>query len=281
MSPVLLTRPSTPSASSTMSDLSTESSLSMDSVSEALKLIIISSDDDEQPPPGHYSRWQKERSATMSTGASQAEATRGADVNTVPSTPLKKGRSATMSTDGSQAEATRVVDANTAPPLSPFQPPAFSPQRPREPWATMQSTGRPDGFYAVMNGRIMGVFDSWNLTEGSFSGFTHQSYRKFPSLTDAITTWEDSWKNEEIGYPADRQSNQRRLGAEWVRTQRHLTPQFYWVVVKGDFPGVYTNFECALHSAGVQQCEVVVTRDINIATRLFDDLMQCGEVVVV
>ncbi|PBK64389.1 hypothetical protein ARMSODRAFT_1023254 [Armillaria solidipes] len=234
MCPVPLARSSTPVSSSTMSDLSTESSLSMDSVSEALTLIVISSDDDdEQPPPGRYSR-------------------------------RKKGRSATAVTRGSQTSATRAADANTALPPSPFQHPTLSPQRPRQPRATMRLTGQPDGFYVVMNGRIMGVFDSWNLTEGSFSGFAHQSYRKFPSLSEAVAVWEDTWMNQEIGYPADRRSNQRRFGAEW-----------------GDFPGVYTDFERALHSAGVQRCEVVVTRDIDIADRLFDDFMQCGEVVVV
>ncbi|KAK0215111.1 hypothetical protein IW262DRAFT_1465908 [Armillaria fumosa] len=44
--------PSTPSVS-TNSEFGTESSLSIDSLMEALSVIIISSDDDEKTPPCH------------------------------------------------------------------------------------------------------------------------------------------------------------------------------------------------------------------------------------
>ncbi len=128
-------------------------------------------------------------------------------------------------------------------------------ERACQPRATMRSTGHGDGFYVVMNGRIMGVFNSWYgeetysslllnclqgiLLRGRILASPHQSYRKFPSLRDALVTWDETWSNQEIGYPADRHSNQSRYGPEWVRSQQHITAKLYWVVVKGHVPGLY------------------------------------------
>ncbi|KAK0215116.1 hypothetical protein IW262DRAFT_1465915 [Armillaria fumosa] len=170
---------------------------------------------------------------------------------------------------------------HNAPPISWYQHPTLSAQPPRQPRVTMRSAGHPDSFYVVMNGRIMGVFDSWNLMEGSFYGFPHQSYWKFPTLDDAIAAWNDAWTNQEIGYPADRRSNQCRFGPEWVRLQQHLTPKFYWLVMKGHSPGIYTVFDEALDAAGVTWYEVVITWDPSMASHLFKDLEQSQEVTVI
>ncbi|KAK0474994.1 hypothetical protein EDD18DRAFT_1367413 [Armillaria luteobubalina] len=272
--------PSTPSVS-TNSEFGTESSLSIDSLTEALSVIVISSDDDEKTPPcrprvhkGKCTAAPKVSPPPTLAIPHQYGIPKGSrrDESTMPrSSPLLSSISPTS------ASPLR----RNAPPTSWYQHPTLSAQPPRQPRVTMRSAGYPNGCYVVTNGRIMGVFDSWNLTEGSFSGFPHQSYRKFPTLDDAIAAWNDAWTNQEIGFPADRRSNQCRFGPEWVRSQRHLTPKFYWLVVKGRSPGIYTVFDEALDAAGVTWYEVVVTWDSSMASRLFKDFEQSQEVTVI
>ncbi|KAK0489899.1 hypothetical protein EDD18DRAFT_1358864 [Armillaria luteobubalina] len=273
-------RPSTPSVS-TNSEFGTESSLSIDSLTEALSVIVISSDDDEKMPPCHPRVHKGKHTAAPKVSPPPTSAIphqygipKGSrcDESTMPrSSPLLSSISPTSASP---------LQRN-APPISWYQHPTLSAQPPRQPRVTMRSAGYPDGIYVVTNGRIMGIFDSWNLMEGSFSGFPHQSYHKFPTLDDAIAAWNDAWTNQEIGYPADRRSNQCRFGPEWVRSQRRLTPKFYWLVVKGRSPGIYTVFDEALDAAGVTWYEVVVMRDSSMASRLFKDFEQSQEVTVI
>ncbi|PBK86312.1 hypothetical protein ARMGADRAFT_1086783 [Armillaria gallica] len=154
-------------------ELSTESSLSTDSLGDSLSLrLIIIDSDDEEPPMSPKASWNPGRKyrPVGSKPVSHENMTPAASLPTGPDTPVSREQAC-------------------------------------QPRATMRLAGHGDGFYVVMNGRIMGVFNSWNLTEGSYSGFPHQSYRKFPSLRDALVTWDETWSNQEIGYPADHRSN--------------------------------------------------------------------------
>ncbi|KAK0436352.1 hypothetical protein EV421DRAFT_1907969 [Armillaria borealis] len=231
-------------------ELSTESSLSTDSLGDSLSLrLIIIDSEDEEPLRAPKTFWNPGRKCR-------------------PVGP--KPFSEPVSPDNLR-HSTSLPTPHTT----------LSKEHTCQPQATMRSEGHGDGFYVIMNGCIMGVFDLWNLTEGSYSGFPHQSYRKFLSLRHALAVWDKTWLNQEIGYPVDRHSNQSRYGPEWVRSQRHVTTKFYWVVVKGHIPGLYNTFDEAVLGVGEELCEVVVTRDEDIASRLFNDFTSSKEVVSV
>ncbi|KAK0472819.1 hypothetical protein EDD18DRAFT_1118146 [Armillaria luteobubalina] len=115
---------------------------------------------------------------------------------------------------------------------------------------------------------MLGMAEIRNLTEGSFLGVPHQSYRKFPTLDDAIATWNDAWTNQDIGYPADCHSNQSRYGPAWVMSQQRLTHMFYWLIVKGWSPGIYTVFEDALNATGVAWISSIPMSMINDLSRV-------------
>ncbi len=108
-------------------ELSTESSLSTDSLGDSLslRLIIIDSDDEEPPtsPKASQNPGRKGR-PVGSKPISHKNPTHAASLPTGPNTPVSRERAC-------------------------------------QPWATMRSAGHGDGFYVVMNGRIMGVFNSW------------------------------------------------------------------------------------------------------------------------
>ncbi|PBK82633.1 hypothetical protein ARMGADRAFT_1038426 [Armillaria gallica] len=202
-----------------VTELSTENSLSIDSLEDSLSLrLIIIDSDDEEPLMSPKASWNPGRKGRPvgSKPVSHKNPMHAASLPTGPDTPVSR-----------------------------------------------EQACHGDGFYVVMNGHIMEVFNSWygkemNLTEGSYSGFPHQSYCKFPSLRDALVTWDETWSNQEIRYPADRCSNQSQYGPEW----------FYWVVVKGHVSGLYNTFDEAVLGAGDEMHEVVVTWDEDIASHL-------------
>ncbi|PBK94306.1 hypothetical protein ARMGADRAFT_1029446 [Armillaria gallica] len=212
----------------TTSELSTESSLSTDSLGDSLSLrLIIIDSDDEEPPMSPKVSWNPGRKGRPvgSKPVSHENLMHAASLPTGPDTPVSREWAC-------------------------------------QPQVTMRLAGHGDGFYVIMNGHIMGVFNSWYCKE-----------------MDALVTWDETWSNQEIGYPADCHSNQSWYGPEWVRSQRHITAKFYWVVVKGHIPGLYNTFDKAVLGAGDGMCEVVVTQDEDIASRLFDDFTSSEDVV--
>ncbi|KAK0479036.1 hypothetical protein EDD18DRAFT_1114001 [Armillaria luteobubalina] len=200
-----------------ISEFGTESSLSIDSLMEALSVIVISSDDDEKMPPccprvhkGKHTAAPKVSPPPTSAIPHQYGIPKGSrhDESTMPrSSPLL---SSISPTSASPLRRNALL-------TSWYQHPTLSAQPPCQPQVTMR-----------------------NLMEGSFSGFPHQSYRKFPTLDDAIAAWNDAWTNQEIGFPADL-------------------------------------FDKALNAAGVTWYEVVVTWDSSMASHLFKDFEQSQE----
>ncbi|KAK0493727.1 hypothetical protein EDD18DRAFT_1356179 [Armillaria luteobubalina] len=257
--------------------LSTESSLSTDSLSEALSVIIIS-DDDKDPPLRHIKTCKAKHPIAAPTvfPAVIAAPTWYHKSNVSLHDESTTPKPSSLSSSPSPCTSGPSFQCN-AQQMGGYQHPALPLQCPHQPRVMMRATGCRNGFYVIMNGRTMGVFDAWNLTEGSFLGVPHQSYRKFPTLDDAIATW----TNQEIGYQADRHSNQSCYGPVWVMSQQCLTHTFYWLVVKGWSPGIYTVFEDALNAAGVAWYEVVIVQDYDMASRLFQDFEHSHEVNVI
>ncbi|RDB20086.1 hypothetical protein Hypma_012875 [Hypsizygus marmoreus] len=112
--------------------------------------------------------------------------------------------------------------------------------------------------YVVFYGRKTGVFQTWAAADAQVSGFNGARFQGYWQLEDAIQAWNHACANDLVGplsllqtppaspSPAHRGSSLASLSAK----KRMSNEECFWLVVRGDHPGVYDGETAARAAVG-------------------------------